>query len=184
MRLAVNVRSIIFLKIWQATDFQLHVLFERSQEAMATTMDGRAPVAETFPSLWGTESWKPDCSSSTKYKHGVPTSVADTCLFHLQGFFEVLQVDLPIFSRNGLKLLCHPLKPLGVLLGSHCAGRQKRQVGGFGVSKGSGGLTVAPGPLSSSSWGLGLPKWLNQLQGGSSASPQLLLVVFKSLPSI
>lgn len=83
------------------------------------------------------------CSSSTKYEHRAPTSGADTCLFHLQGFFEVLQVDFPIFSCNCLKLVRHPLKPLGVLLGIHGAGRQRRQVCGFGVFKGSGGLTVA-----------------------------------------
>lgn len=49
----------------------------------------------------------------------VPTSGVDTCLFHIQGCFEFLQVDLPVLSSNGLKLLCHPLKPLSILLGTH-----------------------------------------------------------------
>lgn len=66
-----------------------------------------------------------------------PYSGVDTCLFHIQGFFEVLQIDLPVFSCNGLKLVGHPLKPLGILLATRGAGRQRRRVYGFEVAKGS-----------------------------------------------
>lgn len=80
--------------------------------------------------------WEPDCSSAMGTGS---TSGVDTCLFHIEGFFEFLQVDFPVFPRNGLKLVCHPLKPFGVLLGTHGAGRRGDRFVGLGWSRASGG---------------------------------------------
>lgn len=68
-----------------------------------------------------------------------PTSRVDTCLFDIQGCFELLQVDLPVFFRNGLKLVCHPLKPLGIFLGTHGAGRKGDRFMGLRWSRAPGG---------------------------------------------